>query len=372
MDSTTLRRHRLQMGKGESPKEPPLGRAVAGRIIDGLDAYLADLSAAEGIVTKLAQEIPRDALSDADAVLTGKGGLSYRDGLLIQLAWGLLGPEGYDHTQRGEGARGVGQALGRANGARHIPKVNDAYENIGKNQPNLARGNVAEFDRLLHWMNGTDRGTREALFDYALARVALTARPVLPMPTLRPAMLTFGRVTAFLDDLFDKGSGGAHEQFAVAAFLAALIEQFGFGGVGALNVRTKNINASDASSGTAADVQVLRGGMIDEVFEVSANDWRQKLGQAIEAARRAELSRAHIIAHGDDTADLVELLKNSTVDVSVIDVRSFSRMLCSILRQTWREDALRRLYDYLDKLQPDVELTNSYVRLLRSHSLTAD
>lgn len=360
------------MGKVESPKSKPLGPSVTAYILATLDAHLSDLAGAANLVAGAQDQLPDQVMANASAVLGGKGGLSYRDGLLIQLAWGLVGPAGHDHTQRGEGGRGVSQALGRANAVRHIPKVNDAFENIGKNSPNLTRGNVTEFDDLLRWMNGATHEQRAQLFAFAAATVAVTARPVLPMPTLRPVELTFGRVTALLDDLLATPSGGAHEQFAVAAFLGALIDQFGLGGVGALNVRTKNINASDASSGTAADVQILRGGRIEEVFEVSANDWRQKIDQAVQAARKAGLPNAHILAHGGETSDLISRLAGQTVDVSVIDVGSFLRTLCAILRPPAREDALRRLYDSIDKLQPDIGLTNGFVSLLRRHALTAE
>ncbi len=114
-------------------------------IVSRLDAFLADSEGAAEVVERMAPGLPSTVVADANALLKGKGGLSYRDGLIVQLAWGLVGPEGFDHTQRGEGGRGVGQALGKANAARHIPKVNDAYENIGKNSANLARGNVVEF-----------------------------------------------------------------------------------------------------------------------------------------------------------------------------------------------------------------------------------
>jgi hypothetical protein len=361
------------MAKNESNKSPPLGPAVAKLIIERLDAFLKDAASAERAVQGASLELATDVLTDAQAILGGKkSGLSYRDGLLIQLGYGLTDPSPFDHTQRAEGARGVAQALGKANAERHIPKVNDAYENIGKNTQNLVRGNVPEFDRLLRWMNTASLEYRTSLFQYAVAEVSLTARPVSPMPPLRPVELTFARVSAFLDELFKIPSGGAHQQFAVAAFLGALLDQFSSGSLQGLQVKTKNINASDASAGTAADVQIVRGNLIEAVFEVSANDWRQKLNQAIDAAKRAGLSSSHIVAAGADTADLVTMLSGSTVDVSVTEVRSFIRVICSVLRPPAREDALRRLYDLLDRLQPDVALTNEYVALLRRHAFAAD
>lgn len=234
---------------------------VVERIVSTLDAYLADVGAAQAVVDAAPGVLPHEVLEDANAVLTFRKGLSYRDGLMIQVAWGLEVEDGFDHTQRGEGGRSVAQQLGQANGARHIAKVNDAFENIGKNTPNLARGNMAAFDRLLAWMNTAPAVEREELFKALVASVSLTARPVLPMPELARTSLTFHAVSGFLDELLKSPSGGSFEQFATAAFLGALVDQFGLGGVGQLGVKTKNINASDASAGTAADVQIMRGGM---------------------------------------------------------------------------------------------------------------
>lgn len=354
-----------------SPPQKLSARAI-GLLTSGLDHFLGQPEDAERATLEALQALPAEVVTDADHVMNFTKAISYRDGLMIQLAFGLESPPGFDHTQRGEGGRSVAQQLGRAHHARHIAKVNDAFENIGKNTKNLARGNLAEFDRLLGWMNTASADLRTILLGYILAHVALTARPVLPMPELARTSLTFVAVARFLDDLLNTPSGGAYEQFATTAFLGALVDQFGLGGVGALGVKTKNINASDASAGTAADVQIMRGGMVEEAFEVSANNWRSKVDQAVQAARGADLPRAHILArNGDDLSGLDELLGDTTVDVSVMEIRSFLRVLCGVLKKPAREDALRRLYDNTDRLQSDVTRTNRIVELLRSHALTA-
>ncbi len=157
----------------------------------------------------------------------------------------------------------------------------------------------------------------------------------------------------------------------MAAFLEALIDEFGQGGVGGLAVRTKNINAADASAGTAADIQVVRGNRIEEAFEVSASDWRAKVSQAILAARSADLPRIHILAYVDSLDGLVEALRTTNTDVTVIDVRVFVRSLAAIIKKPAREVALRLLYDHLERRQPDIVRVNNYVELLRRHALTA-
>lgn len=295
---------------------------------------------------------------------------SYRDGVLIQLAWGLE-QSGIDHTQKGDGARSAAGSIAKALAARHIPAVKDAYQNIGKNTANLARGNVPDFDNLLRWMNDASDESRLAALDLVAALVAATARPVLPMPQLARVNLTFANVVSVLDELLSSPSGGAHEQFAVAAFLDALIDEFGLGGVGALGVRTKNINASDASAGTAADVQIMRGNKVEEAFEVSASGWRDKLHQAIQAAKSADLNRVHILSNVQDLAGLQELLGDNTTDVTVIDVRTFLRTLIAVLKKPAREVALVRLYEHLDRKQTDTNRVNEYVKLLGRHALTA-
>ncbi len=314
--------------------------------------------------------LPKDVL---DKIAVVEGAKSYRDGVLIQLAFGLEHGEGFDHTHRAEGARPAAALVGAGFEQRHIPAVKDAYQNIGKNSTNLVRGNVPAFDSLLVWMNTSEAFERQALFGYLAARVALTARPVLTMPGLRVASLTFAAVAQLLDELLRVPSGGAFEQFAVAAFLEALLYEFGLGGTsGGLRVATKNINASDASAGTAADVQIMRGNKIEEAFEVSANNWRGKVAQAIAAASNADLSRAHILAtaEGDDR-DLSDL-SGAAADVTVADVRSFLRILTAALRKPSREHALRRLYELVDRNQSNPELTNTFVRLLGSLQLTVE
>lgn len=356
--------------------QPPMGDQSASRlsvrvrdrVIGAIDLWLAKGSDIAAEITLLRSGVPPQTLALIDSTLSAPP--SYRDGVLIQLAWGLE-LEGVDHTQKGEGARSAAKALGTALAERHISAVKDAYQNIGKNTSNLARGNVVAFDDLLRWMNQASEAERKEALELVAATVAATARPVLPMPELSRLNLTFSNIVSALDDLLSIPSGGAHEQFAVAAFLEALIDEFGLSGVGALNVKTKNINASDASAGTAADVQIMRGNKVEEAFEVSASGWRDKLQQAIMAARSADLTRVHILSHVEDLQGLAELLGESTTDVSVIDVKTFLRTLVAVLKKPAREVAMVRLYELLDRNQADPARVNAYVELLRRHSLVA-
>jgi hypothetical protein len=343
---------------------------VAFRVEQELDRQLSSADDAAREVQDLRSQLPDEAANGLDAVLTMKQGLSYRDGLIVQLAWGLEA-DGFDHTLKGDGGRTASKAVAVILSDRHIAATKDAYQNIGKNTPTLVRGNVPAFDALLYWMNSASRRDREALLRFLLARVALTARNVEPMPALARANLTFANVAAFLDALCKIPSGGSFEQFAVAAFLEAIIDEFGLGGVGGLGVKTKSINATDASTGATADVQIMRGNKIEEAFEVSASDWRSKIGQALDAARLADLKRVHVLAYGDDLTGLGQSQQNTTTDVTVMDVRGFLRLIAGLLKTPAREVALIRLYELIERNQPEAERVNAYVGLLRSHALTA-
>lgn len=358
------------MKKDPNDKQPNqlVSKRAYARVIAAIDKWLNDPESIEATVASTRTALGEDVTKLIDRALLAAP--SYRDGVLIQLAWGLEEPDS-DHTMMGTGGRSTSKSIGTALADRHVKAVKDAYQNIGKNTSNLARGNVPAFDDLLHWMNGANEQARLATLDLVAALVAATARPVLPMPDLARVNLTFANVVSALDELLATPSGGAHEQFAVAAFLEALIDEFGLSGVGALGVKTKNINASDASSGTAADVQVMRGNKVEEAFEVSASGWRDKLSQAIDAAKQADLTRVHILSYVAELTDLQELLAGSTTDVTVIDIKAFLRTLVAILKKPAREVALVRLYELLDRNQPDTERVNKYVKLLGRHSLAA-
>ncbi|WP_426014058.1 hypothetical protein [Caulobacter sp. DWR2-3-1b2] len=348
-----------------------MSHVAAARIIDALDAYLAAPETAQADVARLAQSLPEALRERADVSV--KKGASYRDVILIQLAFGLEQTGEFDHSIAAFGARVSGKLVGTAARYRHILSVKDAYQNIGKNNDNLIRGNVREYDELLSMLNDTSEEERADLFSYVVAATAITSRPVLAMPSLARSELTFAKVSGFLDALLLEGSGGAYEQFATAAILEALLDEFGLsGGIGGgLSIKTKHINASDASSGATADVQIMRGNKIEEAFEVSASNWKLKVAQALISAREADLSRVHILAHGNDLTGLVDALTGTTTDVSVMDVRSFLRTLVGVLRKPGREEALRRLHGHLVHSQPDMERVNKFVGLLGSHALTA-
>jgi hypothetical protein len=290
---------------------------------------------------------------------------SYREAFVIQAAYGLLQPS-LDLTLRQEGGRSVAQRFARLLKQSHIDATSDAFQNIGKNDANLCRGNVPEFDSLLRWASSAKPAELDAAFNYAMAGLARIAKPVASMPEPDVPMLSFYRVANFLDELLDRPSGGAHDQFATAAFLELLIDEVGATGLAGLRVTTKHLHASDASARTAGDVEIRHGGRVEEILEISANDWRTKLDQARLALRTADLPRAHVVARvGERLVELSDL----TEDISILDAGSFLRVLVAALSKPARSRALVRLYELLDRNQPNVELVNAYVELLKQHGL---
>lgn len=325
-----------------------------------VDGFIADPEAVS------VAGLPREVVEDLGAVLADSR-TSYRDGVMIQLAYGLAGPV-LDLTTRQAGARSVAQQLGAFLAQRHIRSVKDAYQNIAKNTDVLTRGNVVEFDRLLHWANGASLTDRELALKFTCAAVAATARPVRPMPSLNRSALTFSGVVGLLHGLIATPSGGAFEQFTMAALLDILVANHG---EGRARVETKNLNASDRSSRAAGDVQVVVGNRVIDAFEVTANDWRTKVTGASKVIRDNDLSRLHIVAtrvEGDRTA-VAAALQELAEDISVLDARQVVEVLAAVLTRPQRADALARLYEYLDRYQPDTDRLNLLVERLEAADL---
>lgn len=293
--------------------------------------------------------------------------LSYRDLAIVQAAYAICQP-GLDTTVRPEGARTVSQRLSLFLKANHIKAVEDAYQNVGKNTDKLVREADADSDALLTWMASAKTSEIEAVFNYMCAWLAASARAILPLPEIDATMLTFGAVTRLVDALLGRPSGGAYEQFSVAALLEALVQQTSDG----LRVETKHLNATDKSSATAGDVELRLGGRVIEAFEVTAKSWETKIDGAVRKVREHDLRRFHIIARVPETDkdSLAQSLAALPVDVSVIDVSNFNQTCIAALDKVHRRIALMRLYELLDRKQDSVECVNQYVATLEDHGLT--
>jgi hypothetical protein len=353
---------------------PPLNIRAWELIRSTIQRYLDDL-ALDGATERIAFEtrIAKEIQTQIGVVLESYQGArrSYRIALIGQLAYGIESDEPIDLTKRLPGTRGpggVGGRVGKLLADNHIVSVGDAYQNIAKNTTNMVRGNFPEFDAVLTWASLAGRSTDElrVVFEYCCWHISRTARPVSPMPELDQGKLKFAVVMALFDSMLGMPSGGAHQQFITAALLEAREDQVGTGRY----VETKDISTSDQSARAAADVQVKTGTRVDEAFEVTANEWSEKVDGAGPKIRTYDLSRLHIVAEVSDYASMLRDLATRPDDISVLELRGFFGALVAELRRAGRAAALKRLYELLDRHQLDVNLVNEYVRLLGVHGVT--
>jgi hypothetical protein len=348
--------------------EDKLSQRVIQALQARLAAYSTDPTAAALAAESHRDEIPPAVRANIDVVLDHSAS-SYREVLLIQLGYRHFEPQ-FDPTVPPPGGRSVASQLGRELKKSHIKATVDALQIVGKGRPSLLSGQIASYDQLLLWAKEASATEVYAALEYTLAKLVLKARPVLSMPILDSGKLTFFEMMRLLDVLLSRPSGGAHQQFAVAACLEALIDEFGLSGIAGLRVETKTITASDASSRSAGDIQVKRGNRTEEAIEVSAADWRLKLDQAVAAIQSADLPRAHVLAAvraGPIPSDLGKI----DADISVIDTRAFLTTLVAVMRKPARAAALRRLHELLERHGANVDLVNAYVDLVRQHGLVA-
>ncbi len=326
-----------------------------------VSSYIADPAEGTAVAAAARVSLYPAVISDLDSVLAHSS-ISYRDGVVIQLSYGIADPDA-DLTRRQVGSRTLAQQLGSFFADRHIRHVKDAYQNIAKNTDALARGNVTAFDALLHWANSASPEEREQALKYACATIAATARPVFPMPALNRSMLTFARCARLVRQLLEIPSAGAYQQFIIAALLNTLVADTAGG---AYRVETKSLNASDRSSYAAGDVQIATGNRVIEAFEVTANDWRSKLGSVSKTVRDNDLSRIHIVASRPEVqrSEVEDALESISEDVSVLDVNQVAELLLAVLTRAQRAEAFARIYEYLDRYQPNIERVNTYVQRL--------
>ncbi len=303
--------------------------------------------------------LPQAIYQSVDALASLQRSLAYRDGVLTALAHPLIQGEPVDVTQRPPSGRPASDLIGKdVLPQLHIKGVRSAYQNIGKNQANLVRGNNEDWDALLVWAaNDATLDQIRAAYERVAAAIAATARTVLPKPRFRLAHLTFAKVMALLDQMLNEPSGGAHQQYVTAAFLGAALQQESTG----LRAQTKALNASDASSRSAGDVEILHRNRLQEALEISANHFETKFGQAVDAMGEYGLPRIHIVAPGLETGGYEELAEQLDDDVSILDPVALAATLVALLDRSGRENALTELYVLLDRYA-SAELTNAYVR----------
>jgi hypothetical protein len=344
--------------------ELPQSAEVVHRIHDDLSRLIGDENALNVEASKI-EDLPSE-IAESLTRVTAKPD-SYRDALLVLLAFSVLAEEIIDLRRRPERARAAGDSLGRLLPSLHIRSVKGAFQNIGKNTEEMVRGNNLDFDSILIWASTeATLGELTAAYCVVVGKVASTARPVEERPTLVLGQLTFPKVMAMFEEMLSVPSGGAYEQYVVSALLEAALSQEGSN----RRVTTKGLSTSDKSAKSAGDIEILERGRLQEGIEVTANQWEEKIEQAKLAISEHGLSRSHIVAavEGDEPYEaLRELVGDS--DVSLVDVKAAVGLLTALLVRGGRHFALLRTYELLDQHLADPSLVNAYVALLKKRGL---
>lgn len=304
---------------------------------------------------------------------------TYRDAALMALAFAVDQETASQITTPPPGRRSVGQRLAELLDELNIRARRDAFQTVAKGTSSLLGRDRQPWNKLLMWAQAQEQiEPIELAMRYMATRIAATARNLPQMPALDVGRLTFRRMARVADQLLAVPSGGAHEQFLFASLLHALADEYG-----GRRVETKALSASDASSGSAADVQVLDGGKVSEAYEVTANTWVSKIGQATGILRQYDLPRVHIVAPGPAptaheirdsvaAAPLPAGLIAGAIDLSVLDIQDECRSLIHRLSRPGRRTALNKLWEHLALRQPNDDLVAGYVTLLQSGGLVAE
>lgn len=299
---------------------------------------------------------------------------TYRDATLAILAFPAAAHTLIDIRIAPPSRRGVTGRLTEVCQELSIPCKQDAFQTLAKGQKRLDGLDREAFTKLVKWASTTATITEvKSAFRYFAEGVAALSRPLPALPKLRVRKLTFANVSVLFDRLLNRPSKGAHEQFILAALLAAVSDA-----TGKFRADTKSLNAADASAGTAGDIQIWLGGIVEEAFEVTGNQWQTKLKQAATIRDKRDLERVHIVARASAVSgqeiveELVSVGLDKDLDLSVLDIRHEIRSLTARLKRQSREAALETLYNYLKQRQPDDTLVIEYVQALHEYGLVDD
>ena len=69
-------------------------------------------------------------------------------------------------------------------------------------------------------------------------------------------------------------------------------------------------------------------------------------------------------------AEMLRTLQGLPADVSVLDLHALAACVLSALTRKHRAIALERLYEFLDRYQPNIDKVNRYVQMLDQRGLT--
>ncbi len=263
-------------------------------------------------------------------------------------------------TNRLSGDRAVSQYVSVVLKRYNIPATDGAMQSStyrgGYQALQASDPAVGEF---LVWMAGADLEAVNGLFTRLARSLAEQELAFAELPALEVDAFGFVAMRALIERLRAKPSGGAFEQYLVAALLS---EEFALAHP-SWRVGTKSVGAPDTSARTTGDVEVRRKQRLEYAIEVSAHDWRDKVGQAAQTARRTHAQQVTVVAPAPGlTSDhlavaVAEAGAPAGVDIAVVDLGAFLDAVSSRLRPVSRAAAVRAVHRHLvtwGRTRPDL------------------
>ena len=306
--------------------------------LERIDAFLGGRT--------LAALPPADLRRAADALVAQSA--SVRTAGLFLSFYALTEPL-YDFASVPRGWRGVNgdKLLCEELRARHLAlgNVKAFAENIGAKgaQGDFDPSVDARFNPFAQLMQAAGKADRERTAAYLASRYADSQQVLPTLPTVGDDVLTFVRAKALFRDLMASASGGAIQQFLVAALLRQV--RLGSG----IEVVTHNPYGSDRSDRTAGDVEERVEGALLRAYEVTATlPWRDRLSSAQRKMDRHGLSKYVIVASGvndaaewSEPAELALQLAPYGRDIAVVDPSDISNWMAAQLGAGQLLSALR-------------------------------
>ena len=282
----------------------------------------------------------------ADALLSQSA--SVRTAGLFLAFYSLIEPE-HDFASVPRGWRGVNgdKLLCEELRDRHLAlgNVKAFAENIGSKgaQGDFNPAVDARFAPFAERMGGAGPDDRTRTADYLASRYADSQQILPTLPAVGDDVLTFVRSKALFLDLLASESGGAIQQFLVAALLRQARAGSG------IEVVTHNPYGSDRSDRTAGDVEERVEGQLLRAYEVTASlPWRDRLSAAKRKMDRHELAKYVILAGGvnassewAEPAALALQLDPYGRDIAVVDLEDVCTWMAAHLPAPQLRDALR-------------------------------
>jgi hypothetical protein len=272
--------------------------------------------------------------------------------------------------------RVVSDSLGQFLPTLAIRCVKSAAQNAFKSGGTyLVRGRE-DWNEAVQLLADGDKEEAERAFWFMAQLIALTARPVPPLPRLDVSALNWRNGESFFAALLKHRSGGAYEQYAFAALKEAFYLQRDDPKRRRWTVRTKDINAADKASKAAADVEFFHQSTLVDAWEVTGRDWSTgpKLRQVYETAHRHRLPGVTIVAPGarPTGGEVAVALRNAGIpesfNLAVVALEDEIRSLLAQLGDDGIQRALTLLYEHLRNY---AHLgVGQYVDLLVGHGLT--